>query len=139
MDVCVNFPGATKWQAESMFEHFFSPSRPSAPSPNETPTLAAPRENLTRARRASGTSADAVPVLEEEEIVQLRQRFADAIPEGEMSVWPIFPQPPRGLFSMHWDLQVASLQGYLLKNMRRPRECVDEVTEWCGVSIVRSL
>jgi len=130
MDVCVNFPGATKWQAESMFEHFFSPSRPSAPSPNETPTLAAPQENA---------SADAVPVLEEEEIVQLRQRFADAIPEGEMSVWPIFPQPPRGLFSMHWDLQVASLQGYLLKNMRRPRECVDEVTEWCGVSIVRSL
>jgi hypothetical protein len=33
---------------------------------------------------------------------------------------------------MHRDLQVASLQGYLLKNKRRPRECVGEVTEWCG-------
>lgn len=26
--------------------------------------------------------------------------------------------------------QVASLQGYLLKNKTRPRECVDEVAEW---------
>ena len=31
------------------------------------------------------------------------------------------------------SLQVASLQGYLLKNKTRPRECVDEVAEWCGV------
>ena len=28
--------------------------------------------------------------------------------------------------------QVASLEGYLLKNKRRPRECVQEVTKWCG-------
>jgi len=27
-------------------------------------------------------------------------------------------------------LQVASLQGYLLRNKVRPRECVDEVAEW---------
>lgn len=27
-------------------------------------------------------------------------------------------------------LQVAGLQGYLLKNKTRPRECVDEVNEW---------
>ena len=27
-------------------------------------------------------------------------------------------------------LQVAALQGYLLKNKTRPRECVDEVAEW---------
>jgi chaperone BCS1 len=26
--------------------------------------------------------------------------------------------------------QVASLQGYLLKNKTRPRECVEEVDEW---------
>lgn len=26
--------------------------------------------------------------------------------------------------------QVAGLQGYLLKNKTRPRECVDEVHEW---------
>ena len=28
-------------------------------------------------------------------------------------------------------LQVASLQGYLLRNKTRPRECVEEVTNWC--------
>lgn len=27
-------------------------------------------------------------------------------------------------------IQVASLQGYLLKNKTRPRECVDEVAAW---------
>ena len=27
--------------------------------------------------------------------------------------------------------QVASLQGYLLRNKTRPRECVDEVAAWC--------
>lgn len=27
-------------------------------------------------------------------------------------------------------VQVASLQGYLLKNKTRPRECVEEVAEW---------
>jgi mitochondrial chaperone BCS1 len=27
-------------------------------------------------------------------------------------------------------IQVASLQGYLLKNKTRPRECVNEVGEW---------
>ena len=28
------------------------------------------------------------------------------------------------------SLQVASLQGYLLRNKTRPRECVEEVGEW---------
>lgn len=86
MDVCVNFTQATKWQAEWLFKLFFFPSRTSGSSPNESPSLGAPRENLTRARR--GASVHAVPVLEEAEVVQLAQRFASAIPEGEMSVWP---------------------------------------------------
>jgi len=108
MDVSVNFTHATKWQAEWLFKRFFFPSRPSASSPNESPSLGAPREDLSRDGR--GASAHAAAVLEEAEIVQLAQHFANAIPEGEMSV--------------------ASLQGYLLKNKRRPRECVGEVTEW---------
>lgn len=33
---------------------------------------------------------------------------------------------------MHGDFQFASLQGYLLKNRRRPRECVEGATEWYG-------
>lgn len=86
MDVWVNFTHATKWQAESLFKLFFS-SRPSASSPNESPSLGASRENLTRTGRRE--SANAVPVLEEAEIVQLAHRFSSAIPEGKMSVWPI--------------------------------------------------
>ncbi|KAI0274144.1 BCS1 N terminal-domain-containing protein [Russula aff. rugulosa BPL654] len=89
MDVWVNFAHATKWQAEQLFKLFFIPPRPSGPSSNESPPLGAPRENFTRAGR--GASAHAVPVLEDEDIVQLAQRFANAIPEGEMSVWPFFP------------------------------------------------
>jgi chaperone BCS1 len=87
MDVRVHFTHATKWQAEWLFKLIFSPSNTSASSPNESPCFGAPRENLTRARR--GASAHGVPVLEEAEVVQLARRFASAIPEGEMSVWPI--------------------------------------------------
>ena len=46
----------------------------------------------------------------EEEIAELAKRFGEAIPEDELSV--------------------ASLQGYLLKNKTRPRECVEEVAAW---------
>jgi chaperone BCS1 len=130
MDVWVNFTHTTKWQAEWLFKLFFLPSRPSASSPNKSQSLGDPWENLPRAGR--GASVHAVPVFEEAEIIQLAQRFANAIPEGEMSVWPILSSSSQGLFSMHGDFQFASLQGYLLKNRRRPRECVEEVTEWCG-------
>jgi len=36
--------------------------------------------------RRKASSAHSVPILEEAEIAQLAKRFADAIPEGEMSV-----------------------------------------------------
>jgi len=84
MDIWVNFPNATRSQAECIFKRFFLPG-PSA-------------------------SSSGVPILEEAEIAQLAERFADEIPEGEISV--------------------ASLQGYLLKNKSRPRACVEEVAEW---------
>jgi chaperone BCS1 len=87
MDVWVNFTHVTKWQAEWLFKLFFLPPRPSASSPNESPSLGDPPGNLPTAGR--GASAHAASVLEEAEIVQLAQRFSDAIPEGEMSVWPI--------------------------------------------------
>ncbi|KAF8493022.1 P-loop containing nucleoside triphosphate hydrolase protein [Russula emetica] len=115
MDVWINFTNATKWQAEGIFKCFF-PSRPSAsssspPSSDEATSSSADasQKNLPESRRKA-SSAHAVPILEEAEIAQLAKRFADAIPEGEMSV--------------------ASLQGYLLKNKTRPRECVEEVPEW---------
>ncbi|KAF8270707.1 P-loop containing nucleoside triphosphate hydrolase protein [Lactarius quietus] len=119
MDVWVNFTNATKWQAEGIFKCFF-PSRPSAVSPSMSSSSLddddnastigsdASQRNPPGSRRKA--SAHAAPVLDEAEIAQLAKRFADTIPEGEMSV--------------------ASLQGYLLKNKTRPRECVEEVSEW---------
>jgi hypothetical protein len=63
---------------------------------------------------------------------QLAKRFANAIPEEEMSVRDNFPPAvTQYLVSYVFGLQVASLQGYLLKNKTRPRECVEEVAEWC--------
>lgn len=61
-------------------------------------------------KRKAASTVHAVPILEEEEINVLAKRFAEQIPEDEMSV--------------------ASLQGYLLKNKTRPRESVEEVAEW---------
>ncbi len=78
-----------------------------------------------------------MPILGEAEIAQLAERFADEIPEGEMSVWPALAALPSRLASVLIPkcLQVASLQGYLLKNKSRPRACVEEVAEWCGLVI----
>ncbi|KAG6334898.1 hypothetical protein ID866_4192 [Astraeus odoratus] len=113
MDVWVNFTHATKWQAEGIFKCFF-PSKPKGPS-NSTSTTPATDEktdisqkNLPLPKRKA--PGHTIPVLEEVEIAELAKRFANAIPEGELSV--------------------AALQGYLLKNKLRPRECVDEVSEW---------
>jgi chaperone BCS1 len=112
MDVWVNFTHATKWQAEGIFKCFF-PSKPAASSStpeatSQDTTTDVSQKNLPiPKRKAPGHS---IPVLEEAEIAELAKRFADAIPEGELSV--------------------AGLQGYLLKNKVRPRECVDEVGGW---------
>jgi chaperone BCS1 len=91
MDVWVNFTNASKWQAEGIFKCFF-PSRPSTLSPSSSSSLLdddastisdASQKNPPGSRRKS---AHAAPVLEEAEIAVLAKRFADAIPEGEMSV-----------------------------------------------------
>jgi mitochondrial chaperone BCS1 len=89
MDVWINFTNATKWQAEGIFKCFF-PSRPSASSSNEAPESNEASSDDTSQKNPPGSkrkaSAHAVPILEESEIAQLAKRFADAIPEGEMSV-----------------------------------------------------
>jgi mitochondrial chaperone BCS1 len=93
MDVWINFTNATKWQAEGIFKCFF-PSRPSASSSNEASSNEASSNEAssgdTSQKNPPGSkrkaSAHAVPILEESEIAQLAKRFADAIPEGEMSV-----------------------------------------------------
>ncbi|KAJ7230524.1 P-loop containing nucleoside triphosphate hydrolase protein [Mycena pura] len=117
MDVWVNFANATKWQAEGIFKCFFpSAEKASADKAAEEakaiiqaalPTDAS-QKNIPLPRRK--TSKHVVPLLSEAEISELAKRFGAAIPEDELSV--------------------AALQGYLLKNKTRPRECVDEVDEW---------
>ncbi|KAJ7272562.1 P-loop containing nucleoside triphosphate hydrolase protein [Mycena haematopus] len=108
MDVWVNFTHATKWQAEGIFKCFF-PYKPSAlVAPSENAATDASQKNLPLPKRKASTHA--IPVLSEAEISELAKRFGAAIPEDELSV--------------------AALQGYLLKNKTRPRECVDEVDEW---------
>ncbi|KAG8221121.1 P-loop containing nucleoside triphosphate hydrolase protein [Butyriboletus roseoflavus] len=110
MDVWVNFTHATKWQAEGIFKCFF-PSKPAASSSTgatSQETTDVSQQNLPLPKRK--VLGHAIPVLEEAEIAELAKRFADTIPEGELSV--------------------AALQGYLLKNKVRPRECVDEVGDW---------
>ena len=110
MDVWINFKHATKWQAEGIFKCFF----PHAPPPDDAlcsdPEFSSEdvsQKNLPLPKRRH---THAIPLLTEDEITALAKRFGETIPENELSV--------------------ASLQGYLLKNKTRPRECVDEVGEW---------
>ncbi|KAJ2913356.1 hypothetical protein MD484_g7058, partial [Candolleomyces efflorescens] len=114
MDVWINFTNATKWQAEGIFKCFF-PCKPSAASSSTAAstttteeTKDASQKNLPGSKRKA--SKHAIPLLTEEEIAVLAKRFGESIPEDELSV--------------------ASLQGYLLKNKTRPKECVEEVGDW---------
>jgi len=122
MDVWVNFKNATRWQAEGIFKNFF----PCKPAVSATPpaTAESPATTTTTTDTPSTPSEDEseretgipqrrtnlVPMLEEHELCELAKRFADAIPEDELSV--------------------AALQGYLLKNKTRPCEAVEEVAAW---------
>jgi len=111
MDVWINFKNATKWQAEGIFKCFF----PSAPSPSVTAIAIATATATEAGDAKSGTDKETeqstpqsrrkqhlhgVPLLSAEELDGLAKKFAEAIPEDEMSV--------------------SSLQGYLLKNKVRP-------------------
>ena len=87
MDIWVNFTNATRGQAERLFKNFFQTRRP-ASSPDEAPSTVTSLEILPDSR--CNASVYGVPILEAAEIAQLAKRFADAIPEGEMSVWPHF-------------------------------------------------
>ena len=119
MDVWINFKNATKWQAEGIFKCFF-PSAP-APSAAPTPTPAATEADAAKPGTDKRTPPAAqsrrkqhihgVPLLTAEELETLAKKFAEAIPEGEMSV--------------------ASLQGYLLKNkVRLPPSLQGAVRRW---------
>ncbi|KAM5541330.1 hypothetical protein V8D89_004884 [Ganoderma adspersum] len=125
MDVWVNFKHATKWQAEGIFKCFFPAKHAAdAPAPKEKSKAeggaeGANNNNMAESKRERATRTHAIPLLSEEEISDLARRFADAIPENELSV--------------------AALQGYLLRNKTRPRECVEEVAAWCVVISEREM
>ncbi|KAF8960536.1 hypothetical protein BDZ97DRAFT_1833338, partial [Flammula alnicola] len=85
------------------------PYKPSTATVPESSTPKDPsQQNLPLPKRKAPTHA--IPLLTEEEICELAKRFAEAIPEDELSA--------------------AGLQGYLLKNKTHPGECVEEVAEW---------
>lgn len=108
MDVWVNFTNATKWQAEGIFKCFFPYKPATAAVPVDlVASKDASQKNLPLPKRKT---THAIPILSEEEISTLAKKFAEAIPDDELSV--------------------ASLQGYLLKNKTRPRESVEEVGAW---------
>lgn len=83
MDVWVNFTHATKWQAEGIFKCFF-PYKPSGTSTPSTAPTDASQLNLPLPKRKVSTHA--IPLLSEDEISALAKKFADAIPEDELSV-----------------------------------------------------
>jgi len=79
MDVWINFKNATKWQAEEIFKNFFPCKRP------EPPTMST-SEGETGGQKSKPKRQTTVPVLEEAELADLAKRFANGIPEDEMSV-----------------------------------------------------
>lgn len=94
MDVWVNFTNATRWQAEGLFKNFF-PSKPKVQPPpvdteldldkGKSKEKASDDEDSEFARKPKAP-AHVAPLLDEAEIAKLAKRFAEAIPEDEMSV-----------------------------------------------------
>lgn len=87
MDVWVNFKNATKWQAEGIFKCFF-PSRAGSSTASSSAQDASQKNLPISKRRAS---SQAIPLLADSELAELAKRFADAIPEDELSVGRIRP------------------------------------------------
>lgn len=83
MDVWVNFTHATKWQAEGIFKCFF-PFKPSTPASAIPAQKDASQKNLPVSKRKASTHA--IPLLTEDEISELAKKFAESIPEDELSV-----------------------------------------------------
>ena len=90
MDVWINFKHATKWQAEGIFKCFFpakpstSPAASGSANGAKHPGDATSAANLPESKRKRATRS--IPLLSEDEISDLAKRFADAIPENELSV-----------------------------------------------------
>ncbi|KAF8757887.1 P-loop containing nucleoside triphosphate hydrolase protein [Rhizoctonia solani] len=109
LDPALSRPGRMDGGKPRRFSRTSSRLNPRYSRRRAHPEEAEEAEKKRLANRRRDTRA-LVPLLDVEEISELAKRFAQHIPEDELSV--------------------ASLQGYLLKNKTRPRECVDEVADW---------
>lgn len=137
MDVHVEFRLASKWQAKQLFKGFFPPVAPSDSSHVDEADLEekisqsvtgssdstlveseAPRSRTPSTAsvpcRPAFKSADGMvrsaPKLSAATVEYLAQKFADAIPEEEVSM--------------------AALQGHLMCHKRQPKEAVDSAPVW---------
>jgi mitochondrial chaperone BCS1 len=90
MDVWVNFANATKWQAKGIFKCFF-PYKPSSESTQDESVSATTEQNLPLPRRKSAIPT--IPLLSEDELNDLAERFSAAIPEDELSVCALRCKP----------------------------------------------
>lgn len=135
MDVHVEFRLASKWQARELFKSFFPPAfPPDSCTPDdldiETEKVAqsvtgssdvtlidtdAPRSRVqSSASRPAFKSSDgpvrSAPKLSTATVDYLAERFAESIPEEEVSM--------------------AALQGHLMCHKRQPKEAVDSAPAW---------
>ena len=81
MDVWINFKNATKWQAGEIFRNFFPCKRPEPPAPP-----ASEEGVVTEQKPALKRKTYSAPILDEAELKDLAERFAEAVPDDEMSV-----------------------------------------------------
>jgi len=84
MDVWINFTHATKWQAEGLFKCFF-PATPST-EPSESSERGGSDASQCNLPLPKRKRIHALPLLAEEEIAELARKFAEQIPEDELSV-----------------------------------------------------
>ena len=114
MDLHVEFKLASKYQAQNLYKSFFVPDGADEEADRGVPqpdTDAESSEKTPLLQSATAhPSRPSAHGLARHEVLALAARFAEAIPERELSM--------------------ASLQGYLMMYKTRPREAVDEVQQW---------
>jgi chaperone BCS1 len=86
--VWVDFKNASRWQAEEIFKNFFpiKPVTELEPEKNPEEVAAAAEAEAKRPAHRKRDTRHLVPRLEADEIARLAKRFAEQIPEDELSV-----------------------------------------------------
>lgn len=90
----MDFKHASKWQAEGIFKNFYpTKPKPKAPAADGTSTTTEAEDKAAAAailaaekRQKANPAAPIIPLLDEEVLADLAKRFAEQIPEDEMSV-----------------------------------------------------